>query len=66
MVALWMLLLAQLTLCLVIFVVTPWNVRDLASASLERLLVQIVPVVVFLIGLHWAAATASLTKAHHE
>jgi Dolichyl-phosphate-mannose-protein mannosyltransferase len=61
-VALWLLLLAQMTLYVVIFVVTPWNVQDLAAAVVERLLVQIVPVVVFLIGLHWAAIEPSASR----
>ncbi len=62
-VALWLLLLAQITLYVVIFVVAPWNVQELASAALERLLVQMVPLVVFLIGLHWAAIGGSVPRS---
>jgi hypothetical protein len=58
-VTLWLLLLAQVTLYTAIFVVTPWNVQELASAADERLLVQMVPPVVFLVGLHWAAIGTS-------
>ena len=36
---------------------------QLASAALERLLVQMVPLVVLLIGLHWAAIGGSVPRS---
>jgi hypothetical protein len=53
-VVLWLLLFAQLSLYVLIFVVTPWNVQELLDSALDRLLLQTLPLVVLLIGFHWS------------
>src|SRR5206468_8487369 len=55
-VALWLLLIGHLAAYMLIYVVTPWNVEELLSVSLDPLLLHAVPVAVLLIGYHWAEA----------
>jgi hypothetical protein len=51
---LWFFLLAHLVLYVLIFVVTPWDVRELLASALDRLILHTIPAAVFLIGFHWA------------
>ena len=52
-VVLWLLLVAQLSLDALIFLVTPWDVRELLDSALDRIFLQTLPLVVLLIGFHW-------------
>ena len=54
--ALWLLLLGHVAMYVLIYLITPWDVRELLSMSLDRLLLHAVPAVVLLIGYHWAEA----------
>jgi hypothetical protein len=51
---LWFLLVAHLGLYVLIFIVTPWDVRELLASALDRLILHTVPAAVLLIGFHWA------------
>jgi hypothetical protein len=59
--ALWMILVAQLALYVLIFVVTPWDARELLASALDRLLLQTISLVVLLIGFHWSEMERSRT-----
>ena len=63
---LWFFLIAHLGLYVLIFIVTPWDVRELLASALDRLILHTVPAAVLLIGFHWALPqhpTAGMTPA---
>ncbi len=57
-VVVWLLLISQLGLYALIFVVTPWDVRELLGSALDRVLMQTLPSVVLLVGFHWKEINA--------
>ena len=56
-VVLWVLFAAHVALYVLVYLVTPWSVRELLDRTLDRLLLHVTPVAVLLIGAHWAAAS---------
>ena len=51
----WLLLALHIGLYILIFMVTPWNIDDLAKSSLDRLLMHLIPVVGLISCFHWAS-----------
>ncbi len=52
--AAWLLLVLHAGLYMFVFIITPWDVRELLDVSLDRLILHFIPVTGLLIGLHWA------------
>jgi hypothetical protein len=61
--ALWFLLLAHLALYAVAYLMTSYGVRELLNYSLDRVLLHATPVVIYLIGYHWAGVSNTSSAA---
>lgn len=57
--AVWIVLLVQLSACTVAYLVTPWELPVLVPITAARLLLHVLPLIILLTALHWRAAEAS-------
>jgi len=64
--ALWVLLGLHLLSYALAYSVTPWNLTELMSITLDRLLLHAVPAVIFLAGWHWAEMEAGYCHARNS
>jgi hypothetical protein len=58
-IALWVLLLAHLAIYVVVYVITPWEIRELIRVSMDRLLIHATPVAGLIIAAHWGSLMTS-------
>jgi hypothetical protein len=56
---LWAMLVLHLALYVFVYVITPWDLEDLMSNSLNRLLIHIAPTAALVLAAHWAAVGAA-------
>jgi hypothetical protein len=54
-IALWMLLLAHLGIYVLVYVITPWEIRELIRVSMDRLLIHATPVAGLIVAAHWGS-----------
>jgi hypothetical protein len=57
--ALWLLLSLQLVVYLLVYLITPWNLPELLTTSLYRVLLHTTPAAIFILGYHWAEISAT-------
>lgn len=51
--AIWLILIFQLLACLVAYLITPWDLKELVPMTTMRLAMQIAPLGMYLTGRHW-------------
>lgn len=56
--AIWLLFLMQIGIYQLIYLISSWNVKQLIGFSLDRLLLHIAPLAIFIIGYHWSEIRA--------
>jgi hypothetical protein len=53
---LWALLVLHLSLYMLAYMITDWDLKELISATLQRLILHVTPIAMMLLAVHWSAA----------